>query len=112
MPYKDPVKKAEYHKKWAKENPEKIAANFKKSHDVSKIYSWKKQGMICNDWEFMYSIFMWWNYCDFCGKVFTKSKDKHLEHNHFIKDRENIRGICCGKCNEQLKHQDKKRERN
>jgi len=92
-------KNAAYRKKRKEENPDSI-----------KIASWKQRGMIHNDWDFMYSIFMWWNTCDICNKVFTNSRDKQLEHNHFIKDRENIRGIVCNRCNTILRYEDRFKE--
>jgi hypothetical protein len=48
------------HKKYYEENPV-----------LMKIKNWKRQGIICEYWEFMYSIFMWWFICIpyLCGGI-------------------------------------------
>ena len=71
-----------------------------------KISSWKNQGIICEDWISFYYRVIQINYCESCycelcsgGK--NKSNTKVLDHDHDIKDKENIRNILCNKCNTQ-----------
>ena len=75
-------------KKWAKNNPDKI-----------RITKWKGLGIICNDFEVIYRIYMDTNNCDFCQCEFKNSKDRNLDHDHSITDSFNIRGILCMRCN-------------
>ena len=74
--------------KWALDNPNKI-----------KINSWKFQGIICNDWDNVHSVYMDTNNCDYCKKEFKNTLDRHLDHDHDITDSNNIRGILCRDCN-------------
>jgi hypothetical protein len=71
--------------------------------DVGKkknvICSWKKIGIICYDWDTMYDVYLDSLDCDYCKKPFQASNDKHLDHDHNITDRQNIRGILCRSCN-------------
>ena len=69
-----------------------------------KIYSWKKQGIICNDWNSFYYKFIQINYCECCYCELTsggnnKSNTRVLDHDHNITDKENIRNILCNSCN-------------
>ena len=79
-------------KQWAIDNP----LLYKKQ---SKIARWKRSGMITDDWENVYSISMNTTNCDYCKKEFMNSLDRCLDHDHSIKDNNNIRGILCRPCN-------------
>ena len=68
----------------------------KKSHTLSK---WKLAGIIADNYDEWYEKYLSCNECNFCGKEFKNTKDKHLDHNHTINDCENIRGVLCCKCN-------------
>jgi hypothetical protein len=68
------------------------------SRKNERIYSWKKKGIIANDWNTIYDRYVNTDKCDFCEK-FIDGITKHLEHNHYITNDENIRGIVCPKCN-------------
>tara|TARA_B110000967_G_C18789389_1_gene512496 strand:- start:570 stop:992 length:423 start_codon:yes stop_codon:yes gene_type:complete len=81
-------KVANYMKEWAKNNPDKV-----------RINGWKKRGIICNDYDLIYGIYVVTNKCDFCQEPFKDSKDRQLDHNHSILDSYNIRGILCRVCN-------------
>jgi len=98
---KDPEKFAKRNAEWAKNNPEKVKAYqesslYKKQHKISR---WKHQGIITNDWNNVYEIYMNTTNCDYCNKKFKDSLDRHLDHDHDIKDNNNIRGILCRVCN-------------
>ena len=74
-----------------------------------RIYSWKKNGIIANDWNTIYDRYVHTDKCDLCDK-FIEGKTKHLEHNHHITNDENIRGIVCPKCNTKIGREDKLKE--
>ena len=98
---KDPTRFLKNSAKWAKNNPEKVKAYqesdlYKKQ---SKIGRWKHQGIITNDWDNVYEIYMDTTNCNYCNKQFKNTLDRHLDHDHDIKDDNNIRGILCRVCN-------------
>ena len=74
----------------------------KKNNTIS---SWRtRQGIICDDWDALYELFMATTNCQTCGVVLTGGKPrtrttKCLDHDHDITDRENVRGIICHACN-------------
>ena len=84
-------------------NKDKIAIASKKYYDENHkeliIKQWKKYGIICDDYQLIYGIYMDTNNCDFCHKIFKNSLDRHLDHNHSITESYNIRGILCRECN-------------
>ncbi len=85
---RDQDKKRESNKQWRLDNPDKV-----------KISGWKLRGIICDDWENVYSVYMDTNNCDYCNKKFKDSLDRSLDHDHDITDANNIRGILCRVCN-------------
>jgi len=98
---KDPEKIQKNNKKWRDNNPEKVKAYqesdlYKKQ---SKIARWKHQGIIHDDWENIYDIYMDTNNCDYCKKQFKNTLERNLDHNHNITESNNIRGILCRQCN-------------
>lgn len=89
---KDPEKIRLRNEKWKTENPEK-------AQEVTHIANWKQYGIICDEWEVIYRIYMDTTNCDFCQEPFKNSKDRCLDHDHSITDSFNIRGILCRQCN-------------
>jgi len=63
------------------------------------ISNWKNWGIISNDFDIVYDKYINCNNCEFCKVEFKNSRDRHLDHNHYITDDENIRGILCRSCN-------------
>jgi len=93
--------KIEYTKQWNKDNPQKLKKRqqtdtYKKQHCIN---GWKYQGIIHDDWENIYNIYMDTNNCDYCKKQFKNTLDRNLDHNHNITESNNIRGILCRVCN-------------
>jgi len=106
------------HREAYSKNPERIQVNNKKYRESdkgketikayeesdkykkqSKIARWKHQGIITDDFDNIHSIYMNTTNCDYCKKEFMNSLDRHLDHDHSIKDNNNIRGILCRTCN-------------
>ena len=106
-------------KKWQSKNMEHVKATKKlyrdKNKEAIKIYNkdyrlknikhltiktWKTyQGIIHDDWDNIYNIYMDTTKCDYCNKDFKNTLDRCLDHNHNITDSNNIRGILCRQCN-------------
>ena len=90
-------------KEWKKNNPEKVKICNQKwwqnNLEKSNIYSWKKNIIICDDYNLIYRIYVDTNKCEFCQTEFKNSYDRCLDHNHSILDSYNIRGILCRQCN-------------
>ena len=120
MPYKSKDKKNEYDKQYYQKNKQK-RNEYRREHQQqnrekyneynrqyrgtekgikkSRINMWKKRGIICFDWEFLYDIYIHCDTCDFCHNHFKNTADRCLDHDHSITDDMNIRGILCRSCN-------------
>jgi len=71
----------------------------KKSRRISR---WKQQGIICEDYDALYERFMSTTHCENCSVLLTTGwgrTGKCLDHDHDIKDRENVRAVLCNACN-------------
>jgi len=91
--YKDTNKEkiAEQNKKYQKENPKSM-----------RISHWKRQGIIDDDYDLLYDVFIKETNCWICGKDFNKDivmDRKCLDHDHDITDDGNVRYILCHYCN-------------
>ena len=106
-------------KKWQSKNMEHVKATKKlyrdKNKEAIKIYNknyrlkniknltiktWKTyQGIIWNDYNIIYDLYINATNCDYCSKEFKNSLDKCCDHNHDITDANNIRGFLCRDCN-------------
>ncbi len=116
------IKKRKTHRdKYKKENKEKIKKEGveyykrvlierrKKPENIKyrRIQSWKCWGIISNDWDLLHSRYLNTSQCDFCKKEID-SKNKCVDHNHDINNKDNVRGILCRSCNSQDKLKDTK----
>jgi len=61
-----------------------------------RISSWKKQGLISNDYNKIYDLYINTTNCDLCKTDLSKVK-KCLEHNHNTGE---FRNIVCNRCNQ------------
>ena len=95
------MKKAEYNKKWCKDNKEyyrlRGIEKRKNPEYVKKqmIYKWKKRGVISEDYESLYDLYFDTNECDNCGIELNQdnSTKKHLHHNHTTGQFVSV--VCC-----------------
>jgi len=115
MPFSDPEKKKEYMKKYDKHYREKNKEYYKqyyrqymkeyintsKGKKVTRISSWKTQGIIFHDYDLLYDIYIHTTHCDYCKCELDKCNKsrKCLDHDHSTTDIENVRGILCFHCN-------------
>lgn len=105
MPYKDPAKRAEQKRKWAKENPEYAKEykknNKKKSAEYMREYHlMKTYNMTIEDWNEMYKKQN--GCCAICGihQMNIPNNGKlHVDHNHKTGK---VRGLLCSRCNQVL----------
>ncbi len=94
-----------YNKEYYQQNREKElerARNYSKTPQGIKssfISSWKQKGIICVDYDLMYEKYINTGNCEYCDKEFKNSLDRHLDHDHSITDKPNVRGILCRSCN-------------
>jgi len=65
----------------------------------SRMSNWKVLGIRSDNWDITYERYINSVECEFCGKEYSNSKDRCLDHNHSITDSYNIRGVLCMQCN-------------
>ncbi len=100
-------KRKDYFSKYREENKELISKRqleYKKNNPekllkTKRISSWKKWGIICENYDEMYEKYISTTSCEYCNKSFVSSKDRQLDHDHNITDKPNVRAILCISCN-------------
>jgi len=95
MPYKDPEERA------ARDRARFQTPAGKKCQRIS---CWKSQGIITDNYDALHERFMSTTHCEKCDVELTGSNprtrtSKCVDHDHSIKDRENVRAIICNACN-------------
>ena len=63
------------------------------------ISNWKRRGIIDADLSAVYDYYVKQTHCMVCLKEYKNTQDRHLDHNHDITEGDNIRYICCNRCN-------------
>lgn len=112
MPYKDKEKQKEYYRLkyktdptikernqlWYKNNKEKVELykHSDKRKKSQRIRQWKKYGVVCEDWDKLYDIYINTKTCDICDVEFVEGIKKCLDHDH---EEGYFRGILCNECN-------------
>ena len=95
---KDPIrfrKHLDYKNKWVN-NKRENSPEFKKKEIIHK---WKSRGIIDEDFNSVYEMFINQTNCWICDKQFKPKGDRCLDHDHFIDDAPNVRFVCCRDCN-------------
>ena len=67
-----------------------------------RISKWKQRGIICDDWDALHERYLNTLHCEKCDVLLTADMSrtgKCLDHDHTIKDRENVRAVLCHACN-------------
>ena len=90
-------------KAYVAKNKEKHKANCKRwklnNLDKNRISQWKLRGVIDGDFDLLNKVYEKETNCWICGVEYSKKRLKCLEHDHSIKDDDNVRYICCNVCN-------------
>lgn len=69
-----------------------------------RISRWKRNGIIVDDYDKFYDLYLSTANCEKCKKELTIDKQtthstKCVDHDHSINDLPNVRMICCNSCN-------------
>ena len=88
----------EYMRQYRLDNKERIkeyqqSPTFKKSHTIS---DWKQRGVIHDDYEQLYSLYIVTTECMVCHTTFKDSTDRCLDHSHITGE---YRNVLCRACN-------------
>ena len=65
-------------------------------HKAITKYTWKKRGLLMDNFEEIYNKYIYATHCQLCYKQFEKSCDRQMEHCH---ETGQFRNIVCNKCN-------------
>ena len=74
--------------------------NGKKSNTIGQ---WKYKGVICEDFNKMYEIYINTNNCQWCDNDISEKRE--LEHNHYSGE---VRGVVCKSCNQKIRYKDRR----
>jgi len=117
---KGKAKTKEYNAKYSEEHKEERKANDAKRYEEKReeilkrvkeyhktpigkknrrINEWKSQGIIDADLGAVYDYMLNETHCMICNKEYKNTQNRQLDHDHSITDDDNIRYICCQKCN-------------
>ena len=94
----DVNKSAQYYKDNTKECKERIK-NWKKTPNGQKylaLNNWKRYGVIHDNFDELYELYINTTECNVCNKTFKNTKDRCLDHDH---DNGQFRQVLCQSCN-------------
>ena len=84
------------------ENRKAWTKQYRKTYNGIKsmrLGNWKSSGIIFDDFDWLYDLYINCSKCDFCKKDFKDSYERCLDHDHDVHDYNNVRGILCRGCN-------------
>ena len=118
MPYKNKADKAAYNKQYYLNNKKKAVAYSKqyrsdndydkqhyiKNHKRRTIDKWKRRGLICDDYDALYDLYILATNCNICDVLLTTGKKcktlRVMDHCHTTGE---FRQFLCNNCNLNLK---------
>ena len=102
MPFKDPEKRKEYKRQYYLDNKDHFKEQQKEYSQTpeglkkNRIYDWKRSGVIHNNFDELYSLYIATTECMVCHATFKNSKDRCLDHSHITGE---YRNVLCRACN-------------
>jgi len=102
----------EYYKEYYQKNKEKLRQQQKEWHKNNKekilrskmIKTWKRRGLICENYDQVYQLWLDSTHCDKCGCQYTDKNVKSMDHCHTTGK---FRAIICNRCNMNMLDQTK-----
>jgi hypothetical protein len=92
----------EYKVEYNQKNKEAISLQKKEYHSTPKgikvqtLSSWRRRGIISNDFDTLYDLYINTDKCMYCEKVFADSYERCLDHDHKTGL---YRAVLCRSCN-------------
>ena len=118
MPYKDPEKRKERQREYQQKNKERLAEKRKEYREKNKekikhykqspagikssrIYNWKRRGIIHDNYDELYERYLNTEFCELCNIKLTEDKrctltTRCLDHCHETGE---VRNVVCWLCN-------------
>ena len=69
----------------------------KSYHKALTKYSWKRIGLITDNFEEIYNRYIYATHCELCNKQFENTRERQMEHDHQTGE---FRNIVCRSCNQ------------
>ena len=70
-----------------------------KYHKSNTLYNWKIKGLVHDNPEALYDVYIYLRNCDLCSKEFKSSRDRQMEHEHLDGKYGPFRNFTCRSCN-------------
>ena len=81
----------------------KMNSNLHRYHKKDTKCSWRRQGLILTskeEFEEIYQRYILSTNCELCNKQYKSTKDRHMDHIHFIDNKWGwFRNVVCTSCN-------------
>jgi hypothetical protein len=102
--------KKEYYKKNKQNKIQKVKEwqqnNEEKAKKYRKICEWKRRGLICQNYDQVYQLWLDSTHCDSCSCKYTNKNVKSMDHCH---NTGKFRGIICNRCNANMLDQKRRK---